>query len=213
MDISDLRFFNPYAEIAKTENNLPHWQQAGATYFVTFRLADALPWKLLGPWQDEREAWLRHHPEPWTPEVEMEYHKLFSARVDRWLDASHGSCLLRRRDYAELVAGALQHFEGERCVQLSWVVMPNHVHALFITQDKQTLQSLLKSWKGWTSRQINLQEGGSGSFWQRDYFDRLVRDAAHFGNCVRYIRRNSTKAGLRQGEYLLWESELAKGIE
>jgi len=62
MDLSELHFFNPYAETAKTRNNLPHWQQKGAVYFVTFRLADAIPQSLLGPWQELREAWLLHHP-------------------------------------------------------------------------------------------------------------------------------------------------------
>ena len=49
-------------------------------------------------------------------------------------------------------------------------------------------------------------------FWQRDYFDRLVRDEKHFANCVRYIRRNPEKAQLSKGEFILWESELAKGV-
>jgi hypothetical protein len=48
--------------------------------------------------------------------------------------------------------------------------------------------------------------------WQQDYFDRLVRDADHFANCVRYIRRNPVKAKLRAGEYTLWESEMVQGI-
>jgi hypothetical protein len=43
--MTDLRFFNPYAEIRHTENRLPHWQQEGAVYFVTFRLADSIPSK------------------------------------------------------------------------------------------------------------------------------------------------------------------------
>lgn len=41
--MNELRFFNPYADIRQTENRLPHWQQAGAFYFITFRLADAIP--------------------------------------------------------------------------------------------------------------------------------------------------------------------------
>jgi hypothetical protein len=41
----------------------------------------------------------------------------------------------------------------------------------------------------------------------------LVRDAAHFANCVRYIRRNPEKARLGEAEYLLYESELASTID
>lgn len=59
-----LRFFNPYEEIRFTENLLPHWQQKGAMYFITFRLADSIPARLRAQWQEEREIWLRLHPEP-----------------------------------------------------------------------------------------------------------------------------------------------------
>ena len=60
---------------------------------------------------------------------------------------------------------------------------------------------------------LNPLIGRKGNFWQRDYFDRLVRDARHLANCIRYIRRNPTKARLHAGEFVLYESELAKGIE
>ena len=49
-----VRFFNPYEEIRYTENLLPHWQQKGAVYFVTFRLGDAIPAHLRAEWKDER---------------------------------------------------------------------------------------------------------------------------------------------------------------
>ena len=34
--MDSLRFFNPYEEIRFTENLLPHWQQNGVVYFITF---------------------------------------------------------------------------------------------------------------------------------------------------------------------------------
>jgi hypothetical protein len=40
-----------------------------------------------------------------------------------------------------------------------------------------------------------------------------VRDEKHLANCVRYIRRNPEKARLAEGEYTLYESELAKTVE
>jgi REP element-mobilizing transposase RayT len=210
--MNELRFFNPHAEIRHTENRLPHWQQASATYFVTFRLADSIPSQLRSQWANEREAWLRFHREPWSAEIEREYHKRFSGALEQWLDEGHGSCLLRRHDCAEVVAETLRHFEGERDVMISFVVMPNHVHALFVQNAEWPLEKLIRSWKGFTARQINKLLGRSGGFWQRDYFDRLVRDNQHFANCVRYIRRNPEKARLSQDEFVLWESDLAKEI-
>jgi len=100
----------------------------GRIYFVTFRLADAIPHRLRTKWESEREAWLRVHPQPWSAEVEREYHEPFSGAMERWLDAGYGSCVLRRSDRAAVVAEALCHFDGQRIVQIAWVVMPNHVH-------------------------------------------------------------------------------------
>jgi REP element-mobilizing transposase RayT len=210
--MTPLQFFNPYADIRHTENRLPHWQQQGAVYFITFRLGDAVPIRLRNQWEDEREAWLLVHPEPWTNEIEREYYQRFSAAIERWLDAGHGSCLLRQSECAQIVAETLRHFEGERIVMVSFVVMPNHLHALFVQNPEWALEKVIHSWKRFTTRQINLLLGRSGSFWQRDYFDRLVRDEKHFANCVRYIRRNPEKANLRSSEFVLSESEVARGI-
>lgn len=210
--MSELRFFNPYADIRHTENRLPHWQQEGAVYFITFRLADAVPTRLRTQWEGERATWLRVHPEPWTAEIEREYHKRFSGAIERWLDAGHGACFLRRRECAAIVAETLRHFEGERVAMISSVVMPNHVHALFVQNPEWPLEKLIRSWKGFTARKINSLLERSGNFWQRDYFDRLVRDEEHFANCVRYIRRNPDKAQLTKNEFILWESDLARSI-
>jgi putative transposase len=210
--MAELRFFNPYAEIRHTENRLPHWQQEGAAYFVTFRLADAVPVRSRNQWQNERDAWLRVHPEPWSADIELEYHRRFSGAIERWLDAGHGACLLRRRDCGQVVADTLRHFEGERLAMISFVVMPNHVHALFVQNPVWLLEKLIRSWKGFTARQINKLLGRTGNFWQRDYFDRLVRDEEHFANCVRYIRRNPDKAQLPEGQFILWESDIARAI-
>ena len=210
--MNELRFFNPYADIRHTENRLPHWQQEGAVYFITFRLADAVPSTLRNRWERERDAWLRVHPKPWSTETELDYHKRFSSAIEHRLDAGHGACVLRLHDCAEVVAEALRHFEGERVVMISAVVMPNHVHALFVQNPEWPLEKLIRSWKGFTARKINAVLERSGGLWQRDYFDRLVRDEKHFANCVRYIRRNPEKVGLREDEFILWESEMARGV-
>jgi putative transposase len=210
--MTELRFFNPYGEIRYTENRLPHWQESSAVYFITFRCADAVPTHLRNQWENDRDAWVRVHPEPWTSETEREYHERFSGAIERWLDAGHGACLLRREDCAEIVADTLRHFEGERVVMISFVVMPNHVHALFVQNPAWPLEKLLQSWKRFTTREINKLLERTGNLWQRDYFDRLVRDEKHFANCVRYIRRNPEKAGLKKGEFILWESQMAADI-
>ena len=100
LETPEFQFFNPYDDIRFTANRLPHWQQKGAVYFVTFRLADAVPQQLRKQWESDREAWLRFHPQPWDAETEREYHERFSGAIERWLDAGHGSCVLRHPDCA-----------------------------------------------------------------------------------------------------------------
>ena len=207
----DIRFYDPAIASKVTRNRLPHWEQAGATYFLTFRLADAVPAEALGAFIREKREWLAAHPEPpWPPDVEKEYQRKFSGRFECWLDRGYGGCLLRDPGNAAIVEEALRHFEGERSQLHSWVIMPNHVHALFSLADGISLGSLLHSWKGFSARQINLRAGTSGSIWQKSYFDRIVRDWDHFASCARYIRNNPVKAKLTTGGYVLGESELVR---
>ena len=95
---------------------------------------------------------------------------------------------------------------------ISFVVMPNHVHALFVQNTDWSLEKLIHSWKRFITRQINKLLERQGSFWQRDYFDRLVRDEKHLANCIRYIRRNPEKANLSSNEFTLWESAVTRDI-
>ncbi len=96
---------------------------------------------------------------------------------------------------------------------ISSIIMPNHIHLLFILNPEWRLEQLIHSWKSYSAREINRAVGRTGSLWQRDYFDRLVRDTSHFANCVRYIRNNPKKAKLQPGEFLLLESDLAQTIK
>jgi putative transposase len=153
--MTQLQFFNPYAEIRHTGNRLPHWQQRGAVYFITFRLADSIPNDLRQDWERERETWLDLNLQPWSAEIEQEYHQRFSGMIERWLDAGYGSCALRRRECTTIVDQALHHFDGTRLALISSVVMPNHVHALFVQNAERDLEQLLRSWKSYSARRIN----------------------------------------------------------
>ena len=107
-----MKFVDPYADIRFTHNRLPHGRQKGAVYFLMFRLADALPQNLLEQWQEERNAWLKWYPLPWSADVKWEYYRRFSTRMEQWLDVGHGSCILRRRNCAQEIAAALRHSDG-----------------------------------------------------------------------------------------------------
>ena len=198
-------FLDPYSEIDVHEHHLPHWQQGDVFYFVTYRLADAVPAGKLAEWQEDKDAWLRYHPEPWDAKTEAEYHRLFSARIDEWVDAGHGSCLPRQPVLARIVADAFRHFDGKRYDFDSFVVMPNHVHVLFRLRAGEALERVIHSWKSFTAKAINrAQERGrlarTGQLWQEDYWDSIIRNERHLDAVRRYIAGNP-----KGGAGLLWQ--------
>ena len=197
-----LRFLNEGKDVAKTTNRLPHWQQENAAYFVTYRLGDSVPVELLKEWQVEKEGWLIKRPKPWDQETERDYRRLLH-RIDRHLDEGHGSCVLAEPANAATLGEAFLHHDGAHYLIHTWVVMPNHVHVLLSTKEGASLERIVSSWKRFTARVINQRQGRSGSLWQPDYFDRMIRDWDHFIHVARYIRRNPAKAGLAPERYLL----------
>ena len=193
--------FEPFvkdAEIAIHGRHLPHWKQNGVTYFVTFRLADSLPQSRLQQWKDERERWLSLHPRPWSDEEKRSY-AAFYQRIEAWLDAGMGSCMLAEKDGGALVASALRHFDGERYVLDQFVVMPNHVHVLVRAGDAKDLSKHLHSWKSYTAHQLNKRLKRSGTVWQDESFDHIVRSVPHLEHFRIYIEENPRKAGLTSG--------------
>ena len=210
---SDLKYFHPWQDIEKSGARLPHWQQPGASYFITFSMADAVPSELQQSLNEQRQAWEKHHPKPWDEASSEEFHKRFSGARERWLDSGYGSCFLKSQAPRKVVIDALRHFNGKRYALHCAVVMPNHAHAIITLHPEQKLDTLLHSWKSFTAHEITKNyTDAPNPFWQADYFDRLIRDQKHFQNCTRYIRKNPGKANLRTTEFELYESQLAQGI-
>ncbi len=187
-------FFNPMAPVEISRRHLPHWAQDGAIYFVTFRLADSIPTEKLAVWRAERERWFRNRPEPLSPGDVAEYHERFTRRIEEWLDAGAGSCLLGFPENSAVVAAALRYFDGDRYVLHEWVVMPNHVHVLFRIADGWRPGEVLHSWKSYTAKEINRCAGRAGQIWQHDSYDHIVRNESVLFKVSEYIRRNPETA-------------------
>jgi len=212
MPVSRIPFlgFDSHGDLEITERNLPHWKQIGVTYALTFRLADSLPQTLIKQWQEEREPWLKHHPKPWDEKTKHEYDERFPERRDRWLDDGHGSCLLRDRHTAEIVAKTIRHFDGERYFVDSFVVMPNHVHVLVQPKAQHNLSEILHSWKSFSAKEINHALKRKGPVWMDENYDHIVRDYSELCRQREYIRNNPVKAKLSDTEFILNTSERIK---
>src|SRR6266480_3402214 len=204
-ELVDVRFrgLDPQQPIVQKRGHLPHWEQPGATYFVTFRLADSLPADVLAQWRDERAAWLKLHPQPWDWKTAREYMRKFEEEREHWLDQGHGSCLLREPQAAAIVAESLDHFDRQRYLIDSYVVMPNHVHVLFKPLGEHSPVDILHSWKSFTANALNREMNRAGALWMHESFDTIVRDAEHLRACREYIAQNPGKARLSEGSFVL----------
>jgi type I restriction enzyme R subunit len=200
-------FLDGESEIDIHNNHLPHWQQGDVWVFVTWRMKDSLPkWKI-ARWNEEREIWRRFHPPPWDEKTAIEYSQRFPNRMERWLDRGEGECFLGSPKISSIMAETLMCFDGTRYQLAAFVVMPNHVHVLFRPVGEYVLSEIVGSWKGFSAKRINANLRRTGSLWQADYWDRLIRSSRHFIGCLKYIRANPTKANLREGQFVLYENQ------
>lgn len=92
-----------------------------------------------------------------------------------------------------------------------FVVMPDHFHAIVIlpameaphrpdaartglSRPARSLGSLIAQFKATTTHCINQRLGTSRRrLWQRNYHDRIIRDAAEMGRIRRYIAQNPVR--------------------
>lgn len=191
-------YFDPLSEIdIRRGGDLPHWEQGSVWYFVTFRLTDALPRAVVEEIQQQRDQWRRTHDfKKLSVEDRAEYHRLFSERYENLLNAGSGCCALGDPQNAEIVRGALRHFEGERYELDEFVVMPNHIHVLVKPLPGNGLAEVLHSWKSYTANQLNRRLGQKGQLWQHESFDHIVRNESAMDAIRRYIRENPKAAGI-----------------
>ncbi len=170
---------------------LPHYDVPGVTQFVTFRLADALPASRRSEW----EALLK---------IESERERRME--LEAYLDRGAGECWLARPEIAAVAESALRYFDGERYRLQAWVVMPNHVH-LLVDIWQTPLAVVMQSWKHFIAREANKLLGREGTFWEREYWDILIRDEELRRKAVRYVEANPVKAHLAaQAQAWPWSS-------
>lgn len=177
---------------------LPHYDATGLVQMVTFRLHDSLPKAVL----EKLQALARGYPEG---EQSARLHRL----IDDYLDSGKGACWLANGEVAGMLTAELKHFDGVRYRLIAWVIMPNHVHVIVQPMPGFSLMEIIRSWKARSAVRANRILGRQGAFWQREYFDRYMRDEDHLEKAAAYIHYNPVKAGLVAGmEEWEWSSYL-----
>jgi REP element-mobilizing transposase RayT len=80
-------------------------------------------------------------------------------------------------------------------VLFGYVVMPDHVHALFAVISG-SLPDIMHRWKRSSAHSIQKARGKRGPLWQARYFDFICRRTRDVANKLDYIHQNPVVAGL-----------------
>lgn len=184
---------------------LPHWEKDSATYFITFRLADSLPKSVLDRIASERQSIVRIAA-GLRRELSADEHKriqqLSAPVIERFLDSGAGAGHFQNSAIAQHVANALQHFEEKRYRLFAWTVMSNHVHVVARLFPGRTLATVIHSWKSFSAKQANQLLRTHGAFWQREYYDHLIRNESELERAIRYVGKNPAKANLKNWKWV-----------
>ena len=168
-----------------TRGYLPHFDTSDLWQSITYRLADSMPRDVVSRMERELKD---------LPDDERTNRR--RQRIEKWIDQGHGSCLLKNDVVATVILATWQKFAGLRYDLGTWVIMPNHVHVLIRVNPGLTLKTIVGSWKSYTAKEAMRLTGASAPIWWPDYWDRYIRDEAHWDTIVRYIEDNPVVAGL-----------------
>ena len=193
-----------------TRRRLPHWEQPGATYFITTCLLGSIPAEGLLEIERVRRR-LRQQPRPadvacgdWRA---RQWKRLF-AGTDKWLDCKPAVRHLADGRLAAEVVASVKHFDGQRYDLIAWVVMPSHLHWVFrprdewvqglgpAADDRSPRRRIQHSINRHTATECNRLLRRKGGFWQRESYDHCVRDEDELERIVFYIHANPVRAGL-----------------
>jgi putative transposase len=158
--------------------HLPHWNPEDAALFITWRPHGSFP-----------------APEPEWERLPSAQH--FQAE-DQALDTlATGPHYLKDSAIAAAVANTFHY--GAQTLRLydlhAWVIMSNHVHILI--DPLAPLPRITRSIKNFSAREANKILNRTGApFWQKESYDRWVRDEKEFNDIFHYIEFNPVTAGI-----------------
>ena len=106
--------------------------------------------------------------------------------------------------------GYLPHFEGQSVPQALTFRLADSLPKHVLTRIEREIARLPEVLS--TAKEANGLPGRTGSFWQREYFDRAIRDVERYRTEIEYIEANPIKAGLcmRIGDWPFSNARLRK---
>lgn len=96
----------------------------------------------------------------------------------------------------QLVLEHIKSGDGSYYNLWSVVIMPDHVHLLFQAARGFALSRIMKGIKGVSAMLVNESRQATGSIWQDESYDRIMRDEQEALKMARYLLDNPRRSGL-----------------
>ena len=78
-----------------------------------------------------------------------------------------------------------------------FIVMPDHIHGILFLREYRKpcpVSEIVRNFKTYSAKEINAITGQTGnSFWQRNYFEHVIRDDMDLNRIRQYIQENPLK--------------------
>lgn len=140
-------------------------------------------------------------------------------RKGRFSEAGHAYHIItavqgRRPIFADFTLGRIVVAEMRRLrdqdevESLAFVVMPDHLHWLFVLGEQHDLSEVVRLLKGRSAYRIGMAVKVQRPLWQRAFFDHVVRREEDVRQIARYIVANPLRQGLVESidDYPLWDA-------
>ena len=67
----------------------------------------------------------------------------------------------------------------------------------------------MRAWKQWTSKRAKAEQNLTGTMWQEEFFDHMLRSSESYSQKWEYVRANPVRAGLvTNAEDWQWQGEI-----
>ena len=192
--------------------HLPHFQQPGQSYFVTWCIYNAVPAKALINYALQLKD-ISHQidnvdksDKERINQLKIEYSGIRKKYMKAFDDLLHQQSEvivdLSKEENTRIILDTLSFWEGKRIENYAICVMNNHVHWVLRVFEKDEngkpvyLQDILQSVKRFSANKINDLENRTGTLWQDESYDITIRNDLHRHNAIEYTINNPVVAGL-----------------
>lgn len=193
---------------------LPHFQQPGQAYFITWCLKDSIPKKALSYYTKSIES-IRAQIKlaedckkdkltigKLKQELQLTRKKYIHSFDLLMTQNQNNDINLLSPEIFDIVYGSLMFWEQKRLTNHAFCIMPNHIHWVFLAFEKDIdgkavyWQDIMQSVKRHSANRINKIAGRTGNLWQKESFDTTIRDEKHLMTAISYTLNNPVVAGL-----------------